>query len=123
MKSSRWMLVTQIAAVALFASASAFAAKPSACADDVKKFCADVKPGGGAMAQCLDKHEAELSEGCKTHRDTMRERGKAFMAACGEDVKKNCKDVKPGKGGIMACLRKNEATLSDACKSHIMAKK
>lgn len=36
-----------------------------ACQDDVKKFCADTKPGGGAIIKCLKGHEAELSEACK----------------------------------------------------------
>lgn len=36
-----------------------------ACQDDVKKFCADTKPGGGAIIKCLKGHEAELSAACK----------------------------------------------------------
>jgi hypothetical protein len=123
MKSFHWLFALQVAALALLSSSAAFAARPSPCAEDVKKLCADVKPGGGAMAQCLDKHEGELSEACKGHRDAARERGKGFMKDCGEDVKKNCKDMKPGHGQIYACLKKNEATLSDACKAQLNPKK
>ena len=36
-----------------------------ACKGDVQKFCADKKPGGGHIMECLKGHEAELSEGCK----------------------------------------------------------
>ena len=35
------------------------------CKDDVPKFCADAQPGGGRLAICLRKHDAELSEPCK----------------------------------------------------------
>jgi hypothetical protein len=35
------------------------------CKDEVPKFCADVPPGGGRLALCLRKHDAELSEPCK----------------------------------------------------------
>ena len=35
---------------------------------------------------------------------------------CKADIEKFCKGVHPGKGGIMACLAKNEAALSPACK-------
>jgi len=43
----------------------------------------------------------------------------ALLAAenpCTEDYKKLCNDVKPGGGRIDACLQKNEAKLSDACR-------
>ncbi len=37
----------------------------SACKEDMKKLCAETKPGGGRLVQCLKQHEAELSAGCK----------------------------------------------------------
>lgn len=36
-----------------------------ACGSEVKQFCKDVKPGGGRVAMCLTKNDAQLSEGCK----------------------------------------------------------
>ncbi|HEU4684161.1 MAG TPA: cysteine rich repeat-containing protein [Nitrospira sp.] len=36
-----------------------------ACETDVKQFCHDVRPGGGRIIQCLRKHDAELSQGCR----------------------------------------------------------
>jgi hypothetical protein len=36
-----------------------------ACHDDVEQFCSEVKPGKGAMAQCLKEHADELSPECK----------------------------------------------------------
>jgi hypothetical protein len=35
------------------------------CADDVDKFCQDVKAGSGRIAKCLKQHENELSTECK----------------------------------------------------------
>ena len=44
-----------------------------ACADDLKKFCADAaKPG-----RCLKEHESEISEGCKSAREAARAAHKA----------------------------------------------
>ena len=37
---------------------------------------------------------------------------------CSEDIAKFCKDVKPGQQALMQCLEKNEAQLSDACKTY-----
>jgi hypothetical protein len=46
-----------------------------ACADDLKKFCADAdKPG-----RCLKQHQSEISEGCKTARAEARAAHKAAM--------------------------------------------
>ncbi|MGE3154103.1 MAG: cysteine rich repeat-containing protein [Nitrospiraceae bacterium] len=35
-----------------------------ACGDDVKRFCQEVKPGGGRIVQCLEEHAKDLSQDC-----------------------------------------------------------
>jgi len=37
----------------------------AACAADRTKFCADVKPGGGRILDCLAGHKAEGADGCR----------------------------------------------------------
>lgn len=41
------------------------AAFKTACGADAQKLCADVKPGGGRVVQCLRSHEGELSDACR----------------------------------------------------------
>jgi hypothetical protein len=41
------------------------AAVGKACKADVKQFCANVKPGKGAIADCMKSHVADISDGCK----------------------------------------------------------
>ena len=36
-----------------------------ACRADVKKNCADIKPGGGRIEACLKDHFADVSDPCK----------------------------------------------------------
>ena len=38
--------------------------------------------------------------------------------ACKADMEKFCKDVKPGEGRIIECLKTHEADLSKECKEH-----
>jgi hypothetical protein len=35
-----------------------------ACGVDINKFCHDVKPGEGRIIQCLEQHQAEVSQEC-----------------------------------------------------------
>jgi hypothetical protein len=39
-----------------------------ACAGDVQKYCANVERGKGAVRDCLQAHETQLSDGCRTAR-------------------------------------------------------
>jgi len=92
----------------------------AACRDDMKKFCKDIKPGEGRMMECMKSHEAELSSGCKSmmasKKEHMKERMHSAHEACKPDVEKFCKDIEPGKGRIMECLKSHESELSAACK-------
>jgi hypothetical protein len=40
-----------------------------------------------------------------------------LTAACGTDIEKHCKGVKPGGGAISACLAKNAGSISGGCAS------
>jgi hypothetical protein len=40
----------------------------AACADDVRRFCANIERAKGAMRICLDSHEKQLSDTCKAAR-------------------------------------------------------
>jgi len=38
---------------------------------------------------------------------------------CAEDIAKVCKDVQPGGGRILKCMKEHENELSPACKQHV----
>ena len=37
-----------------------------ACMEDVHTLCSDAQPGGGKMMQCLKSHKDQVSTGCKS---------------------------------------------------------
>jgi hypothetical protein len=103
-------------------TASAHAAAPSApaprpCAEDARKFCKTVKTGQGRLNKCLSQHEAELSQACRQHRQSIQERVAKFHDACAEDMRKFCKGIKPGKGREVPCLKSHQKELSEACRA------
>jgi hypothetical protein len=85
------------------------------CKTDYEKFCKDVKLGQGRIAQCMKKHEGEISLACKEQLEAEREKAKDFVKACKPDAEKFCKDVKPGKGLIIRCLKQHQTELSADC--------
>ena len=84
------------ARAALSMTHSAFAASAVAkiCAADIKTQCADMKPGGGKLKDCMKTHFSDLSADCQV----AIVRAAAVGRACKADVKKFCADVKRGKG-------------------------
>ncbi len=100
------------AALLLTHSAFAQSAVAKACAADVKAQCADVKPGGGAIRNCVKAHFTDLSADCQAAITGAAVVGKA----CKADVKQFCADVKPGKGAIADCIKSHAADVSDGCK-------
>jgi hypothetical protein len=100
--------------VTLLMTHSTFAASALAkvCAADIKAQCADVKPGGGKLKDCVKAHFSDLSEDCQV----AIIRAAAVGRACKPDVKQFCVDVKPSKGAIADCMKSHAADISDGCK-------
>jgi cysteine rich repeat protein len=85
------------------------------CAEDAKKFCGDVKPGGGRIAKCMKSHEAELSPACQAEMKRVEERVEQIREECKADAQKFCKGIRPGGGRILACLKSHQSELAPAC--------
>ena len=92
-------------------------AQEGPCAADAKKFCKDMQPGGGRIAQCMKQHEAELSQACKDHHKMMKADMDKVHQACKGDAEKLCKDVEAGGGRIARCLKEKQQQVSPECKN------
>jgi hypothetical protein len=112
-------LIVALFCLSLLVGLNVYAADTRPCADDMEKFCKDVKPGGGRIAGCLKEHENDLSPACKTRTQEMMMRAKDMHKACADDIDKFCKEVQPGKGNIARCLKEHKSELSLACKEEL----
>ena len=126
-------MVVGLLCLGLMLGTNASAAVKNACTDDIAKFCKNVKPGPGAIMECLEEHESELSDACKEYeakmggtrverKEQIRDRIR-FRQACKADVIKFCKDIDPVPGGIEKCLNEHKNELSTSCSESMKALK
>ncbi len=108
-----------VVACAVVAFATAAGAQQGACKQDVDKLCKDVKPGEGAILQCLKTNEASLSPKCAGQMKQVQQQVKQLSAACEPDVERFCFNTPIGKGGIASCLKKHSSDLSADCKTAV----
>jgi hypothetical protein len=85
----------------------------------VKQFCGAIKPGAGAVQECLRQNETKLSAACKTKiaaaEAMFRGIVEEFARACRRDIDRLCSEVPPGRGRVLACLVRQQDDLSSAC--------
>jgi hypothetical protein len=91
------------------------------CEADVERLCPGTKPGPERRS-CMQQHKDKVSPECREFfGQVMERRGEArdAMRACHGDVQKLCKDVKPGEGRILECLKQHQAELSQGCAAQV----
>ena len=94
-----------------------------ACHTELTTFCKGVPPGEGRTLACLYAFEDRVSDKCiYALWDAAAELEQAIVAVkfaasqCKDDLKKFCADVPLGQGRGLACLEKNETSVSQSCK-------
>ena len=129
MKSVLVTVTAGFLCIGVFTEGHVFAADQGPCAQDIAKFCKDVKPGGGAIRNCLEAHEGQLTAACKEHEAKMEKtrvewREKAmqqrkFQRACKVDMAKYCKNVPATPEAQAKCLKTHEKELLPHCNESI----
>ncbi len=119
------ILIAGFICLAMMLGAYAYAADKNPCAEDIAKFCGNIKFGTPAMVNCLESHEAQLSAACREYEATMEgKRGERmeqakvyakFRQACRGDIARFCRDADPKQGGTVKCLKGHANEISPAC--------
>lgn len=91
--------------------------KAGPCGPDIEKFCKDVQPGEGRIVHCLKAHEHDLSAECKEKGEELKDNVADFNDACRGDLDRFCKDVQPGEGRLLFCLKKHKKELAAPCRA------
>jgi Cysteine rich repeat len=91
------------------------------CHKEMKELCNDKM--GKEMWACAKENVTKLSADCQKKLAEKKEMWHEHKEACKEDREKFCKDVKPGGGRIIECMKKNMDQLSEKCKEHVTSEK
>jgi len=118
-RRSMLFIIVSLLHVVLCSNFHAYAQESLVCADDIAKFCKEIKPGGGRILNCLKAHETELSVSCQGKICELQGIIKDCEQACAGDIAKFCKDVEPGGGRIVKCLREHDKELSPSCSAKL----
>src|SRR6476469_10944895 len=108
--------ILSFCAVLSFLPVSSAMAQRGACAEDVKKTCANIKPGNLRIATCLKEHVKDLSDVCKARLAEVAAAGKT----CRADVEKQC-STERRRIQKVACIRDAITNFGDDCKAAIAA--
>ena len=99
-----------------------------ACNKELTTFCKGVNPGEGRVLACLYAFEDKVSDKCAyAVYDAADQLEKAVAALkfattqCKDDLLKYCGDVEAGQGRGLACLKKNDKSVSQSCKDALKA--
>jgi hypothetical protein len=105
--------------IVLYSGTHAYAQESLICADDIEKYCKEIKPGGGRILNCLKSHETEISISCKAKIEELKGIIKDAEQACSGDISQFCKEVQPGEGRIIKCLREHDKELTSSCSAKL----
>jgi hypothetical protein len=116
---SALFIIVSLFCVVLYSGSPIYAEESLLCADDIEKYCREIKPGGGRIMNCLKAHETELSVSCRGKIGELQGIIKDCEQACAGDIAQFCKEVQPGGGRIVKCLREHDKQLSPSCSTKL----
>jgi hypothetical protein len=92
------------------------------CDEDIKQHCSGLGDNAPKIFMCLAAYEEHLSPAC---RDGILEAALSIkmgaealdysVSACEADVDTHCREVQPGEGRIVGCIKANESRVSKEC--------
>lgn len=94
------------------------------CQQELTTFCKDVTPGEGRILACLYAFQDKVSPRCEyALYDSISQLDRTLsnlayaVGECRDDLNTYCSEIKPGEGGLLDCLNRNEGKIRNRCNS------
>jgi hypothetical protein len=99
------------------------AAQEMPCVDDVRRYCADVAPGGGRLMACMKSHETQLTAACAQRVAEISAWLASPLGVCRDDWVEYCYHPRQAvqTQGATQCLQAHQAKVSPACQKALRA--
>lgn len=101
---------------------SAIVTSVRGCEGDISRHCSGPGQNATKVFMCLMAYEEQLSPTCRKGvleaALSIKAGSEAIdysLSACETDVDAYCRNVQPGKGRVVGCIRANESNVSKAC--------
>ena len=93
------------------------------CTDEIQTYCADVKPGGGRILECLKTNEAKLSPACTGRVNDLQGTVSGPLGACRDDWAALCYHPRAStdRQSMLQCLQANRANVSAGCQKALQS--
>ena len=92
------------------------------CREELNTYCKDVTPGEGRVLSCLYAFQDKVSPKCESAIYKSLEQLQKIINdqlyavnKCQDDLETYCKDIEPGEGRLLECLKSNEDKVSASC--------
>jgi Cysteine rich repeat len=92
------------------------------CDEDIKQHCSGLGDNAPKIFMCLAAYEEQLNPECKQGileaALSIKMGAEALdysISACETDVDAHCREVQPGEGRIVNCIKANESKVSKEC--------
>lgn len=88
-----------------------------ACPHDAARACPGLAAGDPRLVECMRSSWNVLGARCQTALWAAQEKADQLQALCAGDLGRWCREVRPGQGRLLACLKAHEAELSPVCRA------
>jgi len=92
------------------------------CQGDIRQHCSGLGQNATKVFMCLTAYEEQLSPTCRKEvleaAMSIKAGSEAIdysLSACETDVDAYCRNVQPGEGRVVGCIKANESNVSKAC--------
>lgn len=91
------------------------------CEEDIARFCSNITPGAGRIADCLSQYEAQLSPACRSmHVADIAEVLGQMQQRCKDDFMQFCGAERQTPGiELLKCMRLSRTSLSPDCRKNL----